>query len=324
MQPAIPKINNLKTCARCKQNRGIDAFTKTASYFYPDGTLPICNDCVNKYLEKFDYSWDAIDKVCQWADIPFIVEEWERIRALNEKEDCFKVYAKVFSNEDYNGIGWSDYFRQYKKLKESGLIEAEIPELREERLAKLRQRWGENYDESELYYLEELLKGLQRSQNVNGALAMDQALKLCRISLEIDKQIREGNKDVSKFLSAYDAIIKAADFTPKNNKNAADFDSCGELWTWLEKRGFVNKGYDGATRDVIDETLKNIESYNQRLYVNESSIGEEITKKIENLKSANALEKLYDIDSEFDSDEYEIDGFRLQEEEEDFKIEEEE
>ena len=64
MQPAIPKINNLKTCARCKQNRGVDAFTKTTSYLYPDGTLPICNDCVNKYLEKFDYSWDAIDMVC--------------------------------------------------------------------------------------------------------------------------------------------------------------------------------------------------------------------------------------------------------------------
>ena len=64
--------------------------------------------------------------------------------------------------------------------------------------------------------------------------------------------------------------------------------------------------------------LKNIE-----LLKTEKEISS-MKHKIENLQSANALEKLYDIDSEFDSDEYEIDGFRLQEEEEDFKIEEEE
>jgi hypothetical protein len=41
-------------------------------------------------------------------------------------------------------------------------------------------------------------------------------------------------------LSSYDKIIKIAEFTPKNAKNAADFDSVGELVRWLEKKGWKN------------------------------------------------------------------------------------
>lgn len=120
----------------------------------------------------------------------------------------------------------------------------------------MRRRWGGNYDDDELYYLEDLYKGLLLSQNVSGALAIDQAQKLCKLSLEIDKRIRAGDKDVDKFLSSYDKIVKTADFTPKSVKNATDFDSIGELMFWLEKRGHQNKFYDNTTRDVIDETLK--------------------------------------------------------------------
>jgi hypothetical protein len=57
-------------------------------------------------------------------------------------------------------------------------------------------------------------------------------------------------------------IIKDAEFTPKNAKNATDFDSFAEVAYWLEKHGKINKFYDNVTRDVIDEALKNIENYN--------------------------------------------------------------
>jgi hypothetical protein len=38
-------------------------------------------------------------------------------------------------------------------------------------------------------------------------------------------------------MSSYDKIIKSAEFTPKNAKNATDFDSFAEVAYWLEKRG---------------------------------------------------------------------------------------
>lgn len=319
--PKIPVKKSLsKTCAKCGGTFLTDDFTQTHSIFYPDGYLPICNGCINDYLKEKEYDWDAIDHLCQWADIPFIVKEWERLAQLNEPEHTWPVYARVFAAEAYKSIGWSDYFRQYKKLREVGLIEDEIPLLYEEKLKNLREVWGGNYSEEELYYLEDLYKGLLVTQNVNGALQIDQARKLCKFSLEIDSRIRAGDKDVDKFLSSYDKLVKIAEFTPKNTKNAVDFDSFAEVGMWLEKRGHQNKFYDNTTRDIIDESLKNIENYNQRLYINEGGIGDEITQRLRALQSANELEEnVFDLKKEYDLDEYDNEGYLVEDEE--FEVE---
>lgn len=66
------------------------------------------------------------------------------------------------------------------------------------------------------------------TQNISGALQADQAIKICKISYELDCRIREGT-DFDKMLTAYDKLVKTAEFTPKNVKNASDFESVGEL-----------------------------------------------------------------------------------------------
>lgn len=326
LEPKIPKKEFMtKKCARCGNITDIDNFARTHSIFYPDGHLPICNGCVNEYLHENNYEWDAIDKVCRWADIPFIVKEWTRLSELNGEDKAWPVYANVFAADVYESIGWADYYKQYKKLREAGLIEDEIPLVNEKKLQDLRKKWGSNYDEDELNYLEDLYKGLLITQNVNGALQIDQAQKICKLSLEIDSRIRAGDKEVDKFLSSYDKLVKTAEFTPKNTKNAIDFDSFAEVGMWLEKRGRQNKFYDNTTRDVIDETLKNIENYNQRLYINEGGIGDEITQRLKALQSANDLEEnIFDIKQEYDLDEYDDAGFKVVGEDEDFDAGDEE
>ena len=324
IEPKIPKKTFLtKKCERCGQVLTTENFARTHSPFYSDGLIPFCDDCARDYLREHGWDWEFVDKLCQYAGIPFIVKEWERIFELNGEENVWSVYSKVFASDSYKSLGWADYFHQYQKLKETGLIEAEIPLLDEERLRKLHKIWGANYDEEELMYLEDLYKGLLVTQNVNGALQIDQARKLCKFSLEIDSKIRAGDKDVDKFLSSYDKLVKIAEFTPKNAQNAVDFDSFAEVGMWLEKRGHQNKFYDDVTRDVIDESLKNIENYNQRLYINEGGIGDEITQRLNSLKNANDLEEnIYDIKKEYDLDEYDNEGYKA-EEEEDFIAEEE-
>ena len=315
LEPKIPKkprAFSTKKCAKCEGVFGVDSFSPTHSIFYPDGYLPICNDCIYSWLEEEKFNWAAVDKLCQWAGIPFIVKEWERLSTQNTPETLFPVYAQVFISQDYESIGWDDYYKQYKKLKEVGLIEEEVPLVREEKYVKLRQKWGGNYNDEELSYLEDLYKGLVISQNVNGALQVDQAKKICKLSLEIDSRIRAGDKDVDKLLGSYDKLVKTAEFTPKNTKNATDFDSIAELGYWLEKRGFINKFYDGTTRDVLDETLKNIQNYNQRLYINEGGIGEEITERIKSLKSVQEMEDYYDTQKEYNLEDYDNEGYEVE------------
>lgn len=327
LQPDIARrrVFSFKTCNRCGQSYTKDEFAPTKSIFYADGALPMCNSCIESYLLEVEFDWQEVDRLCQYADIPFVPREWERLYEMNGSK-VFPVYASVFAQAEYEAFGWSDYHKAYKDLREQGLIEDELPGLYEKKKKQLQDRWGANYDDEALRYLESLYNGLMTTQNVNGALQVDQAIKICKMSYEIDCRIREGT-EFDKLLASYDKLVKAAEFTPKNVKNINDFDSVGELIKWLEKRGWVNSFYDGVTRDIVDETIKNIQNFNQRLYTNESGIGDEITRRINALKEAKQIEEesYYGTNQTYDLDSYDNDGYvdLMREEEFDPDMEEE-
>jgi hypothetical protein len=56
-------------------------------------------------------------------------------------------------------------------------------------------------------------------------------------------------------LKAYDDLSKLANITPKAVKDANEFNSVGEIFAWLEKKGWINKYYDGAIKDEVDFTI---------------------------------------------------------------------
>jgi hypothetical protein len=132
------------------------------------------------------------------------------------------------------------------------------------------------------------------------------------MSYEVDRRIDEGT-DFDKLLSSYDKLVKAAEFTPKNVKNINDFDTFGEAIKWLEKNGWRNTFYDNVTRDIVDESMKNFQNFNQRLYTNESSMPEEIARRIEALKTTAKMEQenYYGTDKEYDLDAFEREGYEV-------------
>lgn len=320
LQPKIqleePRFKT-QVCARCGRVLDPYQFARTRSFFFPSGRINVCNTCIKEYLKENNFEWTYVDKLCQFMDVPFVPAEFERLHEMNG-DDVFPVYTEVFLSSEYEGLGWKEYFDEFKRLKEQGYLKDELPIIKEENRKKLQEKWGSNYDDEELNYLENLLQGLLTTQNISGALQHDQALKICKISLDLDSRIREGG-DIDKLISSYDKLVKTAEFTPKNVKNASDFESTGELIKWLEKRGFKNNFYDNVTRDIVDETIKNIQSYNQRLYTNETGIGDEINRRIESLKSVQEMESYYDTNKEYDLDEFENVGYEELMKNDDFK-----
>lgn len=327
MEPVLkkrPRSFSEKICTRCKNHLGPEDFAPTKSFFYTDGTIPICDECIAQYLESNEFNWEIVNRLCQYIDIPFVPAEFERLHNSVGRK-VFHKYAEVFLSEEYETLGWDEYFQEFKKLKDAGIIDDELPLLSEEKARKLRDMFGQNYDDEALRYMDSLYNGLLTTQNINGSLQVDQALKICKISYELDQRILNG-EDFDKILKSYDTLVKIAEFTPKNVKNANDFDSVGELYLWLEKRGWKNKYFDGVTKDIVDETMKNIQAYNQRLYTNESGIGDEISRRIEALKNAKKMENRYDLNQEYDLDEYEAAGYDelMKDIEEEFNVELEE
>lgn len=312
LAPNINRTNRftLRTCTKCGQSFGPESFAPTKSLFYPDGVIPVCNGCVENILKQNNYDWAVVDKLCQYADIPFVPREWEKLREM-ESNDVFYRYASIFLSSEYENLGWGDYYKAFVDLKKNNQLEDELPAISEERMRQLKRDWGENYDDEALEYLENMLRGLVATQNVNGSLQIDQARKICKMSYEIDRRIAEGT-EFDKLLSSYDKLVKTAEFTPKNAKNINDFDTFGEAARWLEKAGWRNKFYDGVSRDIVDESMKNFQAFNQRLYTNESGMGDEITRRIDALKTAAALEQesnYYGTKKSYDLDEFEQQGY---------------
>ena len=304
-----------KICTKCKDEKTTAHFIAVNSLLH-SGSLPICRECLAKMISSAPEKerWNVIDKICQWADVPFLPGEWEKLYQANGK-DTLGVYIAIFRTEQYKTLDWMTYNDVYLQLLEEGRVEDAIPELKEKRLKDWRRKWGMGYDEEQLEYLENLHLGLINSQNVVGALNEDQALKLCKISLIIEEKIR-GGVDFTKDLKAYDELAKLSNLTPKNVKDANEFDSFGEVYAYLEKAGWQNKYYDGAVRDEVDNTEKNIKNWIRYLYINETGIAEEIEHRINNLKVA----------AELEGEEFDEIGFRdylsseTQDIKEDFKI----
>lgn len=305
----VNKIQSLTTiCARCGREQDIARFPYSNSITSQTGHADYCASCLGAILREHNNSWDAADLICQYLNIPFVPERWEQCTKLGSEQETIALYSDIFKEQIHETLNWHEYYKQFKTLEEQKLIERELPGIKDDKITQLAAKWGENYSPEQLYYLEDLYAGMLLSQNIAGALQIDQAKKLCKTSLEIDERIR-GGEDYDKMLASYDKLVKIAEFTPKNAKNAADFDSVGELVRWLEKTGWRAKYFDDVTKDIVDETLKNIESYNQKLYVNESGIGEEISRRIEALKAASEIENYYDAQPNFDLDEFQNEGF---------------
>ncbi len=279
----------LKVCTHCHNSLSYSSFSRSRNIFFEDGALPICKDCVALLLSAHQNDFDYFDALCRWADMPFFAQEWTKLYPIN-KERTFEVYAQMFSDGHYPTTSWAEVSRSYQELQAKGALRSAIPELDSETLAKLRAAWGENYTPEDLTKLERLYQGILKTQNVSGTLQSTDVRRICKLSLVLDDKIRD-NAPVKDEISAYEKLVQLANLTPKNAKNANDFDSVGEVFAFLEKKGWTNRFYDGATRDIVDETMANTQNYVRNLYTNETGIADDIEKRIEGLKIAQALEE---------------------------------
>lgn len=298
------------SCMECGNNIIPDSFLKSNNPFFPYGRVPVCNGCLRKLISdnlKRDPSrnWIYINKLCQWIDIPFIPDKWlKTVENSPTPADAFITYARIFENSPYpDTVNWLLYNNKFLELKDRHQLEDTIEAFSEARRKELIARWGEKYDDEELEDLENLFEGMKKTQNVVGELAINEAKKLCKISLDIDNKIMNG-EPIDKLIASYDKMKSSAGFSTNAAKNLGDLESVGELVAYLEKTGWENPYYSGVSQDIVDETIANLSNYVQRLYTNETNIGDSITERINAIKLLRESENIFD-QKPLDLDEYE-------------------
>lgn len=301
-----------RICTKCGQDKSTAHYIGVNSPLF-NGCLPICRQCLSKKIEESNGDWNVVDKILQWADVPFIPEKWKEIYD-SEGSDALGVYISIFRQRQYSQLNWSQYQKVYEELDENDALTNVLPKLQAKQVNELRKKWGVHYNEEELEYLENLHIGLTQSQNIVGALNENQALMLCKITLVIEEKIRAG-EDFSKELKSYDELAKLANLTPKTIKDSEEIESVGELFSYAELHGWEIDYTLPHNHDEIDFLEKNIKNWNRYLYTNETGVAEEIKQRVESLKTAAKLEG-----TNFDEKEFKEYQEKFTKEEEEFKV----
>lgn len=287
----------MRRCIKCNIEKNLIQFLPTKSKLFEEQFSTICRDCAARAIDNVpkEKRWKVVNKLCQWMDIPFLPQQWNELYEKNGF-DAFGMYVSMFKNQEYETLDWETYNIMFLKLKEEERVEDGIPELKKNKLKQKRQRWGVDYDEIELEYLDNLYNGIISTQSVVGSEQEDKAKKLCKIALRIEEKIRAGG-DIDKDIRSYDMLSKSANFTPKSSESGEDFDSLGELFAYLEDSGWINKYYQDEIKDIVDETIKQYSLWVQNLYIKETGMAEEIQERIEQLKVSKDL-----IDEQYERD----------------------
>lgn len=75
----IPKKKVIfQDCEKCGRTYDSSNYLPTRSPLCPSGYIHICNRCLEKWFveQPEETKWEAIDKICQLVDVPFIPARW--------------------------------------------------------------------------------------------------------------------------------------------------------------------------------------------------------------------------------------------------------
>ena len=169
-----PKFNigfTSKQCEICGQTKDEFSFLRTKSFMFPSGTVNVCVDCLGQKLEEDGMSWNMMDRICQYLDIPFEPKTFEDlVKKHDNPASLLKAYNMMYGGEEYADLDWLSYYEAYKELEKNKALIDVVPGLSEEKIEKLQKKWGPNYDMDALEYLENLYDGLLMNREVKSSL----------------------------------------------------------------------------------------------------------------------------------------------------------
>jgi hypothetical protein len=232
----------------------------------------ICDKCLKEGIDPSNIK--QADFFCRTYNIPFRPDEWI---ALFEKvgNNVFKIYTKNFyetsdANLYYQSQTkdwWFELNEEWASCVTFEQLLSKIDPIKKKFIERNKIKWGANYEFEDFVQLENLLVSTLRANDITNPLQIDAIKKACKISLELDKAIMEGDsKGIKELSSAYSAFTKTAQID--NVIEAANSDvisTVAELGDFIEKSGGEFTYYDNVDRDIVDKTIKDIKKYVQDL-----------------------------------------------------------
>lgn len=265
------KPAKMKACINCGMTKAASAFNETKSPMFVDGRLGICKECLNAEIFAQNGVWDAVDLICQWADAPFIPENFTRIYQTNP-EQAMGLYLDHFNDDEYSRLNWGMYHEKWSEAIKENKETSIHPVFNQKEIDELVNRFGAENDVEVLYKLNRTYESLKKTYGFSDAAVENKAIQAAKIDHQIDLAISRGDDKIDKLVRAADLIQKGAGFTPDNAHDMDSFESVSEIAKFYESIGWAKKFHNDEPKDIVDLTIADIQSYNRQLYEGEPSI----------------------------------------------------
>lgn len=283
-----------RRCAKCKEEKSEHYFARTSCPFFPGKRSFICTPCLETMVQQDNLG--EVDRLMRFLDLPFDLNKWSSLYKTHKDHTLTAYFKLIDTDQHYLSLQWTDENERWRIAREEQTMEEEIEVLSESRRRKLQREWAPTYTFDELLFLDNYYNQIVATQNASTPILQSRARDLCELTLRAKKGIRDG-LDVKKDLDAIENIIKTCHFDASSAKNAADFESIGELMVYYGKKGWHPKWHT-EPQDSIDFMMQDIQSYLRRLVQNEGNIAEQVEDRRERY---NLNERLDDVAPESDT-----------------------
>ena len=280
---------------KCRQDKPEFNFQYTPSNFFPAHRSLICTSCLEIMVAQDNLG--EVDRLMRYLDLPFDLNKWTQLYAIH-KDHTLTAYFNTLLDEHYQTLQWTDENERWRQARAEGTIDEEIEALSEAALRRMRKEWSPSYSNEDLLFLDNYYNQIISTQNASTPILQSRARDLCELTLRAKKGIRQG-ADVKKDMDAIENIIKTCNFNASSARNAADFESVGELMVYYGKKGWHPKWHT-EPQDSIDFMMQNIQNYLKRLVINEGNFAEQVEDKRAQYNMTARLETIENETAEFD------------------------
>lgn len=263
--------NQLGRCENCGR---VSVLVPSNNPLIP--TPHICFDCVRAKLTYTNLN--HADFFCRTFNFPFDPDLWIKLADMPTIGDhVFEEYTKLFLQDDsypntlYKNGQTEDLWRQtnneWAKARSFTEILKNLNSIRDSYVTRARLKWGEQYNFEDLIRLDSIYTRTIKANNITTPLQKEAVKTLCKLQIEIDNAIRANDtKALKDYSSAWKTFAEQANLEQMiQDTHTDDITTVAELYDYMEKQGFQFKYYDGADRDEVDRTIKDIQATNRRL-----------------------------------------------------------
>lgn len=281
-----------------------DEWTTLVERYCQDRSKVTGTTVLGRYLSKM--------KLKQYRDF-----SWDDTEELKVRADAIKSKAMArqgFSGEEIEAALESGTMPE----KPVGWDEAGAPEapssidmlepidfnddLTEEDRKMLSLKWGKTYRPYEWVQLEQYYQEMMQSFDIQTPSHEDYLKLICKTSLKAHQLIDLGDiEGFQKMSKVYDSLMKSAKFTAVQNKTESGeyVNSISELVYLCEKEeGFIPRFYTDEPKDKVDQTLRDLRGYTNRLVTEEMNLGTLIEGAVKALQRQAEQAEDEDIDDE--------------------------